>query len=46
MPAVSTTVTAKPLLHNSIHAFVKATARRMMNRCALPTVAPSTICAC
>lgn len=45
MSAVSTTVTAKPLLHNSIHAFVKA-ARRMMNRCALPTVAPSTICAC
>ena len=45
MQAVSTTVTAKPLLHNSIHAFVKAAARRMMNRCALPTVAPSTICA-
>lgn len=46
MQAVSTTVTAKPLLPNSIYAFVKAVALRMMNKCALPTVAPSTICAC
>ena len=46
MQVVSTTVIAKPLLHNSIHAFVNAAVLRMMNRCALPTVAPSTICAC
>lgn len=46
MQAVSTTVIVKPLLHNGIHAFVKTAALRMMNRCALPTVAPSTICAC
>ena len=46
MRVVSSTVIAKPPQHNSIHAFVKAAALRMMNRCALPTVAPSTICAC
>ena len=46
MQAVSTTVIAKPPPHNSIHAFVKAAALRMMNRCALPTVETSTISAC